>query len=102
MVYEVPAVPLIPKLLEKVATPFTAVAVVVPTNPPPEEIVAVTVLVESPTATLPAESCTSIIGCVVKATPEAVPTALRFNTIALAEPAAMTTVSFAIVREPLE
>jgi hypothetical protein len=41
MVYAV-AVPLIPKLL-KVATPEEAVAVVVPTNVPPELIVAVTI-----------------------------------------------------------
>jgi hypothetical protein len=61
MVYVVPAVPRMPKL-EKVATPLEALAVVVPTVPPPEPLTdAVTVMAEFSTR-LPAESSTRTTG----------------------------------------
>ena len=61
MVYAVPAVPEIPKLLN-VATPFTAVAVRVPTSDAPALTEAVTTVELSLTTTLLAESCSETCG----------------------------------------
>lgn len=74
--YAVPAVPVIPRLLN-VATPDDVVAVAVPTSVPPVEIVAVTVLAAYVVTVLPAASFTAICGCVENAAPDAVPTEAR-------------------------
>ena len=85
MAYAVPAVPLIPRLLN-VATPLTAVAVAVPTVPPFAPLTdAVTVSVESETKLLP-ESRMRTLGCVVKAAPDAVPSAAVTKEILVGAP----------------
>ena len=60
-VYVVPAVPPIPRFV-KLATPLMAVAVVVPTNVPPVEIVAVTTVELSELTMLPLASLIDIAG----------------------------------------
>jgi hypothetical protein len=74
IVYEVPEFPEIPRLV-KVATPFTAVAEVVPTSEAPADTVAVTTELESPVAVLPEASLMVMAGCVEKADPAVKPAA---------------------------
>ena len=71
-----PIVPDRPRLLN-VATPFTAVAVAVPTRVPPEDTDAVTTVLLSDVTALPARSLTVTCGWVVKAVPVDVPTDAR-------------------------
>jgi hypothetical protein len=75
----VPAVPLIPRLLN-VATPLTAVAVAVPTSVAPALTVAVTTVELSLVTTLLPTSCNDTCGCVVNAAPDAVPEGFRTET----------------------
>jgi hypothetical protein len=70
-VYVVPAVPLMPRLLN-VATPLDALTDAVPTVLPPVLTEAVTAADELVTV-LPAESSTRTTGCVVNAAPDEVP-----------------------------
>ena len=74
-----PAVPLIPRLLN-VATPLTAVADVVPTSVAPALTVAVTTVELSLVTTLLPTSCNDTCGCVVNAAPDAVPEGFRTET----------------------
>jgi len=69
-VYVVPATPLIPKVVN-VAIPLAAVALCVPTSDPPDEIVAVTIDVESAVTVFPPLSLMVTTGLVLKAAPDA-------------------------------
>ena len=60
-----------------VATPDTAVAVLVPTRVPPDETVAVTTVEESDVTVLPLASLIATCGWVVNAAPAVVPTDAR-------------------------
>ena len=84
-VYAVPAVPPIPRFV-KVATPLTAVAVVVPTRAPPVDIEAVTTVELSAVTIFALASLIEITGCVVNAAPAAVPTAAVVRTSCDATP----------------
>ena len=64
----------------KFATPFTAVAVVVPRSVPPADTEAVTTLALSVITTLEFASWSEITGCVVKVAPDAVPAAAVVRT----------------------
>ena len=97
MVYAVPAVPVIPKL-SKVATPFTAVAVRVPTRDAPALTIAVTTVELSLTTTLLPKSCNDTRGCVVNAAPDAVPTGVRTETTFVGED--VTTIALFAPSEP--
>ena len=99
IVYAVPAVPVMPRFV-KVATPADAVAVVVPTRVPPDEMEAVTTVDESEVSTLPEESVTEICGCVVNAAPEAVPAEERDSASAEAAPALTVTDAVCVRVEP--
>ena len=77
--YAVPAVPVIPRLLN-VTIPLTDVAVIVPTREAPLLTVAVTTVESSLVTTAPPESFSDTCGCVVNAAPDAVPTGVRTET----------------------
>ena len=79
MVYVVPATPIMPRSTN-VATPLTAVAVVVPTNVAPLPTEAVTTVVLSLVTTLPLPSCSATCGCVENAAPTAAPSGSRTET----------------------
>ena len=98
MVYAVPAVPEIPRLLN-VATPLDAVAVVVPISVAPALTEAVITVELSLITTLFPESCNDTCGCVVNAAPDAVPTGVRTETTLVG--ALVTTIALLAPNEPL-
>ena len=98
MVYAVPAVPEIPKLLN-VATPLETVAVRVPTSVAPSLTVAVTTVALSFVTTLLPKSCNDTCGWVVNAAPDAVPTGVRVDTTFVG--ALVTTISLFAPNEPV-
>jgi hypothetical protein len=86
IVYAVPEVPEIPRPVN-VATPFTAVAVVVPTRVAPADTDAVTTVELSDVSVFPPPSVIVTCGWVVKAAPDEAPAEERESESAAAEPA---------------